>query len=64
VHQPQVGLLETREQAERNQWSLRVHSSVVELPFAEFMAKFPEGGGEEVPFHRIAWFKQSGMLVW
>jgi hypothetical protein len=64
---PQVGLLETREQAERKSgaeaWSLRVHSSVVEHPFTELVAKHA-GEGDEVPFHRIAWFKQNGALVW
>lgn len=63
----QVGLLETREQAERKSgaeaWSLRVHSSVVEHAFTDFVAKY-DREGEEVPFHRIAWFKQNGMLVW
>jgi len=60
-------LLETREQAERKSgaeaWSLRLHSSLVELSFDECVAKY-EKEGEEVPFHRIMWFKQNGLIVW
>ncbi|KAF6256972.1 Mad3/BUB1 homology region 1-domain-containing protein [Scenedesmus sp. NREL 46B-D3] len=60
-----VGLLETREQAERKSgaeaWSMRLHSSLLELPFTEFLARYE---GEDVPFHRIVWFKQSGAVVW
>jgi hypothetical protein len=62
---PQVGLLETREQAERKSgaeaWSMRLHSSLLELPFTEFLARYE---GEDVPFHRIVWFKQNGAIVW
>lgn len=63
----QVGVLKTREQAERKSgaeaWSLRVQSTVVEFSFADFVAKY-DREGEEVPFHRIAWFKQNGVIVW
>ncbi|WIA31181.1 hypothetical protein OEZ86_001186 [Tetradesmus obliquus] len=59
-----VGLLETREQAERKSgaeaWSMRLHSSLLELPFTDFLARY----GEDVPFHRIVWFKQNGAIVW
>jgi uncharacterized protein (UPF0248 family) len=63
----QVGVLRTREQAERKSgaeaWSLRVQSTVVELGFGEFVVKY-DREGEEIPFHRIAWFKQNGMIIW
>lgn len=59
-----AGLLETREQAERKSgaeaWSMRLHSSLLELPFTDFLARY----GEDVPFHRIVWFKQNGVIVW
>eukprot|EP00775_Hariotina_reticulata_P004959 gene4959-5200_t len=62
-----IGLLEIREQAERKSgaeaWSLRLHSSLVELSFQECVAKYDKEG-EEVPFHRIMWFKQNGVIVW
>lgn len=61
----QVGLLETREQAERKSgaeaWSLRLHSSLIELSFNDFVARFDV---EDIPFHRIAFFKQNGVVVW
>lgn len=61
----QVGLLETREQAERKSgveaWSLRLHSSLNELGFNDFVSRFE---GEDIPFHRIAFFKQNGVVVW
>lgn len=60
-------MLKTREQAERKSgaeaWSLRVQSTVVEYSFPDFVSKYDKEG-EEVPFHRIAWFKQSGVIVW
>ncbi len=58
--------METRQQAERKSgaeaWSLRQHSHLVELPFAAFLERF--GDGEDVPLHRIAFFKQAGLSVW
>lgn len=63
----QVGLIETREQAERKSgaeaWSLRVHSSLLELPFTELLARYGDDA-EAVPYHRIAWFKRGGVVVW
>jgi hypothetical protein len=63
----QVGVLKTREQAERKSgaeaWSLRVQSTVMEHNFTDFVAKY-DREGEEMPFHRIAWFKQNDVLVW
>lgn len=62
---PQVGLLETREQAERKSgveaWSLRLHSHLTELNFSEFTARFE---GQDIPFHRVVFFKQNGAVVW
>jgi uncharacterized protein (UPF0248 family) len=60
-----VGLVETVQQQERKSgaeaWSLRVHDRVVELPFVEVLAKYPQ---DEVPFHRIIFFKQQGATLW
>lgn len=39
---------------------MRLHSSLLELPFTDFLARY----GEDVPFHRIVWFKQNGVIVW
>eukprot|EP00879_Flechtneria_rotunda_P013543 GHRR01014141.1.p1 GENE.GHRR01014141.1~~GHRR01014141.1.p1 ORF type:complete len:113 (+),score=16.90 GHRR01014141.1:268-606(+) len=62
-----IGLLETREQPERKSgaeaWSLRIQSSLVELSFPDFVAKF-ETTGLDIPFHRIAFYKQNGLIVW
>lgn len=61
----QVGYVETIEQSERKSgagaWSLRAHNVVMELAFAGFRAKFGSGN---VPFHRIAYFKQGSTIVW
>ncbi|GBF92172.1 hypothetical protein Rsub_05254 [Raphidocelis subcapitata] len=60
----EIGFVETEEAPERKSgaeaWSLRVHDRVVELPYAEFAARF----GGAVPFHRIAFFRQRGAVVW
>lgn len=42
-------------------WSLRVHDRLVELSFDAFVARF---GTDDVPLHRIAFFKHRGALVW
>jgi hypothetical protein len=41
-----------------------VRERVVALPFPAFAARFPATGGGAVPFHRIAYFKQAGAVVW
>ena len=66
MHTPtQVGIVETVQQQERKSgaeaWSLRVQERVLELPFVEVLAKYPP---EEVPFHRIIFYKQCGVKVW
>jgi len=42
---------------------VRLEESVVELPFQEFSQRFA-ASSEEVPFHRIVFFKHLGALVW
>ena len=60
-----VGFLESIEQTVRQSgaeaWSLRLHDRLVDIPYAEFAARFPP---EEVPFHRIAYFKEGTCIVW
>lgn len=67
-HLVQVGLLETREVPERRSgveaWSLRLASSLVELPFGEFVSRYEGSADGGIPFHRIAWFRQAGAVVW
>ena len=61
----QVGIVETVQQQERKSgaeaWSLRVQERVLELPFVEVLARYPP---DEVPFHRIIFYKQCGAKVW
>ncbi len=61
----QVGFVESVQQQERKSgaeaWSLRVHDVQRELPYTEFVDKI-QGGN--VPFHRIAYFKCKGTMVW
>lgn len=40
-----------------------MQNTVVEFSFSDFVVKY-DREGEEVPFHRIAWFKQNGVVVW
>ncbi|KAI8463881.1 MAG: hypothetical protein J3K34DRAFT_133697 [Monoraphidium minutum] len=60
----QVGFVETEQAAERKSgagaWSMRLHDRVVELPYDEFCGRF----SEEVPYHRIAFFRHDGAVVW
>jgi hypothetical protein len=61
----QVGIVETVQQQERKSgaeaWSMRVQERVLELPFVEVLARYPP---DEVPFHRIIFYKQCGAKVW
>lgn len=61
----QIGYVAAKQQAERKSgaeaWSMRIHDVLVELPYADFMQQY---GREEVPFHRIAFFKHNGEVVW
>ena len=61
----QVGFVESIEQQVRQSgagaWSLRVHDRLVDIPYAEFAKRFPP---EEVPFHRIAYFKEHNSILW
>ena len=61
----QVGFVESVEQQVRQSgagaWSLRVHDRLVDIPYAEFSRRFPPA---EIPFHRIAYFKDASSIVW
>jgi hypothetical protein len=60
-----VGFIETKQQAERKSgveaWSLRLQEHLVELSQGEVAARWPAG---DIPFHRIAFFKQAGAIIW
>ena len=61
----QIGFIESKEQAERKSgaeaWSLRVQERLAELSYEDFIQRFSE---DKIPFHRIAFFKQQGVIVW
>ena len=42
-------------------WSERQHHQPMELSFEDFRSRFPS---KDVPFHRILYFKQNGVVVW
>ena len=62
---PQVGYIESSQQPERKSgaeaWSLRVHDTLTDMPYAEFVHRFHN---RDVPFHRIAFFKLAGQTIW
>lgn len=65
THAMQVGFVQTMRQPERRSgaeaWSLRAHDFIEEMTYAEFVDAFRQ---EDIPFHRIAYFKQLGAIVW
>ncbi len=42
-------------------WSLRVQERVVERLYVELLVKYLP---EDIPFHRIVYYKQAGVKVW
>ncbi len=61
----QVGFVESVEQQVRQSgaeaWSMRVHDRLCDVPQAEFAQLFSK---QDVPFHRIAYFKERDCIVW
>lgn len=59
-----IGFMEAKEQPERRSgaeaWSMRVHNYLVELSHSSFVERFKD----DVPFHRIAYIKHAGTIVW
>lgn len=64
----QVGFVESVQQQVRQSgvgaWSMRVHDQVHDIPYPEFIARYPDEGDTPIPFHRIAYFKLHGSIVW
>lgn len=60
-----VGYLESTQQTERRSgaeaWSLRVQNHLVEVTYLEFLDRFEL---DDLPFHRIAYFKHKHSVVW
>ncbi len=62
---PQVGVVESVQQQERKSgaeaWSMRVQERVVERLYVNLLARYLP---EDIPFHRIVFYKQCGVTVW
>lgn len=60
-----VGFIESVQQQVRQSgagaWSLRLHDQLHDIPYNDFLKKFPD---KDIPFHRIVYFKHCQALVW